>query len=218
MIQLSKSQGINLSKSSNNSGLKEITFGLGWTQGITKKEVVSEKKGLFSKLFSSTNAVENRFLSSGEDVDLDATVLAFDKNDNCVYECSYRSKNIVFAHSAGDDTTGNDKKTESDNEQIKIYLNKVPSNVERICLIMNIYNAYNKNQNLSMINKAYCNVYDDKMNVIAQYQLDESYGRNTGILVGELVKDSDGKFNKFTAIGEGYTVKSIDDFKNKISR
>lgn len=209
-IKLTKSQGINLKKDS--SDLKEITFGLGWTQGITKKKD-NEKKGFFSKLFNTSNTVENRFVSNSN-VDLDATILGY-IDGKCMYECSYKSK-CSFAESSGDDTTGNNKKTDTDNEQIKIHLNTIPKNIDKLYLIMNIYNCNSRHQTLSMINKAYCNVYDKDMNIMAQFSLDETYGDNTGVLVGEITKDFNGKFNMFTAIGDGYKVSSIDDFKYKI--
>lgn len=219
-IKLQKSQGISLKKD-NGDKLKEIILGIGWKEGIKTETFSSQvkKKGLLNSLLGKVETVINTATTKVE-VDLDAVILAY-KGRNFVGECSFRDrdlycKNVVIAHSMGDDRTGGNKQTDTDNEQIKLKLDKVDTTrIDKFYLIMNIYSSSSNGQTLNMVNKAYCKVYDDKHEVKAQFDLTDDFGNNTGVLIGEIVYTGDG-FD-FNAIGEGYKVSSIDDFKNKLS-
>lgn len=198
MINLKKGQGINLKKENTNEGLKNITLGLGWKSGV-------KSKGLLGSLFGS---VVNR------DVDLDSGIVMY-KDDSYVGTCYYGNKiiryngdKIIYHH--GDDTTGRNKMTSTDNEQIEIFLSKIDiSKINKMYLIMNVFSS---GITLDQIQKAYVNVYDDENKVIATYNLSDDYKNKNGVIIGR-VEYTNNEGWKFFADGTGKNISRIQNFR-----
>ncbi len=184
-INLSKGQGIKLTK--NEQVLKQITLGCGWK---------AKSKGFFS---------------IGEDIDIDASVLAY-KNGKKVGDCYYAKlsmigENGLIAKSMGDNRVGGNGK--QDDETIKINIDNIGTFADSLYLVLNIYNGISRGQSFDKVKDSYVKVYDDNMNVMAQYDLNENYTKMTGVVVGKIVKVN-GVF-EFVAIGEGSRVHGLSD-------
>ncbi|OQY09022.1 MAG: stress protein [Fusobacteriia bacterium 4572_132] len=189
-VNLSKGARVSLTKDS--QGLKKIIVGLGWDEA-------TKKKGFFSAL-----------LGGGANIDCDASILMLDNNEKLketVYYGKLKSSNESIIHT-GDNLTG---EGEGDDEQIKIDLEKVPSDIGKMIVVINIYDCKKRNQDFGMIKNAFVRVVDQKDGQeMLKYNLTENYNEKTAIIVSEIYRNN-GEW-KFAAIGEGtrdYSLKEL---------
>ena len=174
-INLSKGQKVDLTKG--NPGLKNIMVGLGW----------------------DVNAFD-----SGVDFDLDAAAFMLGADGKCPTD-----KEFVFygnlAHPSesvkhmGDNLTG---EGEGDDEQIVIDLDRVPSEYDKIVIVVTIYQAQQRKQHFGLIENAFIRLVDGKNDQeILKYNLTEDYSGMTAMIFGEIYRYN-GEW-KFGAIGQG---------------
>lgn len=179
-ISLQKGQKISLSKES--AGLNRVLVGLGWDE-------VQRKGGFFSMkpaaidCDASVFMLQNGKLSGKQDV---------------VYFGNLRHSSSAIQH-LGDNLTG---EGEGDDEQIVIELDNVPSNYDRIVIVVNIYQAIQRKQHFGLIQNAFCRVVDARNNKeICRYNLTEDCNGLTAMIFGEIYRHN-GEW-KFNAIGQG---------------
>lgn len=187
MIQ--EAQGLNLVKgektdlTKTNPGLTEINVGLGW----------DAKTG------------------SGDEFDLDAFAVLLKAgkvyNSNSIIFFNHK-KDLGLEH-MGDNLTG---AGDGDDETIKVYLDKVPADVDEIVLAVNIYEAAQRHERFGQVKNAFIRVYDAHTPAIQilKFDLTEDYSSKTGVLMGKLYRHE--AEWKFEAIGEG-----VDGDINEIS-
>lgn len=175
-VNLTKGQKVSITKS--NPGLSKIVVGLGWDV--------------------------NRF-DTGGDFDLDTA--AFLLSDNGKTTCS---EDFVFfgntKHPSGSVEHMGDNLSgvgDGDDEQIKINLNAIPSNITGIAFTVTIYEADKRRQNFGQVQNAYIRLIDETTgNEILRYDLGEDFSIETAIVFGEVYKHN-GEW-KFNAMGSGY--------------
>ena len=95
---------------------------------------------------------------------------------------------------------------------IQSRLNAIPKEVNRLAVIINIYEAYSRGQNFSQVNNCYVHVVDPKSGKeLVRYNIsdDSTYGKETGIFVADIYRRD--KEWKFKALGQGVKVKSISE-------
>ena len=183
MISLQKGQKVSLSKEA--PGLSKIIVGLGWD--------VMKKRGLFG--FGS---------SSGQDCDLDASVICcrngfFSSKDDLVYFGNKHHSSGAIKH-CGDNLTG---EGDGDDEQIIVELDKVPADIDKIIVVVNIYSAHSRKQDFGMVENAYIRLVNNITGQeICRCDLSEDYGTNTALVMGELYRHN-GDW-KFKAIEAGF--------------
>ncbi|MDO5010893.1 MAG: TerD family protein [Intestinibacter bartlettii] len=196
-INLKKGQKIDLRKS--NPGLSTIRVGLGW-------DPVEQGGGFLKALFGSGKA----------DIDCDASVFLLDENSNpidLIYFGNLRTRNDSIIHT-GDNLTG---EGEGDDEVILVDLDKIPTNVNKLLFVVNIYDCVRRNQNFGMIKNAYIRMLDAKNNSeIARYNLSDDYRGKTALIVGLIYRYD--KTWKFSAIGEGTNDTGLNDMKKNLER
>ena len=183
-ISLQKGQKISLTK--DNAGLNKIVVGLGWDEA-------KRSRGLFS--FKPQHAI-----------DCDASVILLTNGklttpkDDVVFFGNLRHKSGAVQH-MGDNLTG---AGDGDDEQIVIDLSSIPSQYDRIVIVVNIYQAVPRHQHFGMIENAFCRVVDARNNQeLCRYNLTENYSGMTSMIFGEVYRrNEDWKFN---AIGQGTT-------------
>jgi len=190
-VNLSKGARVSLTKE--NKGLTNIIVGLGW-------DAVPKKKGFFSALVSG----------GGSDIDCDASIFMLDNDEKLketVYYGKLKSSNESIIHT-GDNTTG---EGEGDDEQIKINLEKIPSDISKMVVVINIYDCKRRNQDFGMIKNAFARVVNQKDGQeMLKYNLTENYNDKKSIIVSEIYRNN-GEW-KFAAIGEGtgdYSLKEL---------
>lgn len=183
MINLAKGQTISLTKEV--PGLSDIRVGLGW----------DEVKGLF-KLFD-------------EDIDVDASVICYanSKVDNTIYFGRKKGYNNAIVHH-GDNLTGFGS---GDDEKIDIHLNKLPKEITKISVIINIYEARERHQDFSKIKNCFVRIVDiNKKKEIVRYNIDGNHKGKTGMFVADFFRESDNNWS-FTAVGESVVANSINE-------
>lgn len=187
-INLEKGQKVSLTKDA--PSLDEICVGLGWQ--------ANKKVGLFG---------------GGQTYDLDATALICrdgklckDK-DICYYGNKFRPGDPVWHH--GDELIGGDGS--GDEEQISIRLSALDKDVDRIIIIVNIYDAKAKNQSFADVKKAFIRLVNEQTREeMFRYNLsDGSVGDVSSLVFAELYKEN-GEW-KFNAIGQGVKERTIKD-------
>ncbi|MGE4213212.1 MAG: TerD family protein [Anaerotignaceae bacterium] len=186
-ISLQKGQKVSLTKE--NAGLSRVIVGLGWD------EVKQSGGGMLSGLFGSKQA----------DVDCDASAILlkdgkFTGKEDIVYFGNLRHKSDTVIH-MGDNLTG---AGDGDDEQIVVDLANIPSQYDKVIIVVNIYQADKRKQHFGMIGNAFCRLVDARNNTeLLKYNLTENYSGMTAMIFGEIYKHN-GEW-KFNAIGQGTT-------------
>lgn len=198
-INLQKGQRVDLTKG--NPGLSKIMVGLGWDP-VQKS---GGGGGLFGGLFGGGG-------SSGANVDCDASVILLGANDklqnnnDVIYFGNLKSKDGSVTHS-GDNLTGDG---DGDDEQVSIELSKVPTQVEKLVFIVNIYDATKRKQHFGMIRNAFIRVVNPSNNQeLIKYNLTDDYSGKTSLIVGEIYRH--GNEWKFAAVGTGTNAAGLSD-------
>ena len=143
----------------------------------------------------------------GADVDLDASVIAFDvrgKDVEKVWYGNLRGFGDAVLHS-GDNLTG---EGEGDDELITIALDRLPKDVEGLVFTVNSF----RGQKFTELKTAYCRLLDERGAELVRFDLTETEPR-TGALMAKLVREADGTWS-MTALGEfhdGRNVKKMVD-------
>ena len=176
-VSLRKGQKVELTKG--NPALKKILIGLGW----------------------DTNKYDGGF-----DFDLDAAAFLLGANGKVTSDADFVFyNNLKHASGAvehlGDNLTG---AGEGDDEEIKIDLEKVPANIEKIDFTVTIYDADARKQTFGQVSNAYIRVVDDvTQQELIRYDLGEDFSVETAVVVGEIYRHN-GEW-KFNAIGSGWS-------------
>lgn len=191
-ISLQKGQKVSLSK--DNAGLSKVVIGLGWDE-------VQQKKGLFAP--------------KPQPIDCDASAIMLQggklvSNSDVVFFGNLRHKTGSVQH-MGDNLTG---AGDGDDEQIIVDLSSVPSQYDRIVLVVNIYQAQKRGQHFGMIQNAFIRLVDGRNNKeMCKYNLTENYSGMTAMIFGEVYRHN-GEW-KFSAIGQGTTDGGISQLVNR---
>lgn len=166
-VNLKKGQRINLS--SENNKVNGIIVGLGW---------------------DSVKFDNNALKPADVDCDASAILCGIDqKAFDVIYFGKMRNENDSIVY-AGDSRTGAGN---GDNENIYVNFTKLPSNIGKIVIAVNIYDARAKRQHFGMIDNAYIRVTNWKTGEeLCRYNLTDNYSGMTGIIVAEILKYGQG--------------------------
>ena len=177
-VNLSKGQRVSLDK-----GIVKALVGLGW----------------------DTNQYDGGF-----DFDLDAAAFLLGENgkvtsdEDFIFYNNLVSQGEAVVHT-GDNLTG---AGDGDDEVIIIDFTKIPSNISKIAITVNIHDAAKRKQNFGKVSNAYVHVAkmatdtDTKGEEVLRFDLVEDFSIETAIVVCEIYKSgSDWKFN---AVAAGY--------------
>ncbi len=176
-VSLRKGQKVDLTKG--RPSLKKVLIGLGW----------------------DTNKYDGGF-----DLDLDAAAFLLGEggkvtsDDDFVFYNNLKHKRGSVEH-MGDNLTG---AGEGDDEEIKIDLEKVPAQFQKIDFTVTIYDADVRKQTFGQVSNAYIRVVDDMTGEeLIRYDLGEDFSVETAVVVGEIYRHN-GEW-KFNAIGSGWS-------------
>lgn len=175
-ISLQKGQRVDLTK--DRPSLKNVLIGLGWDINHYDGEA---------------------------DFDLDASAFMTKANGKVGNENDfifYGNLNHVSGsvQHMGDNRTG---EGDGDDEVIKVQLDKIPSDYDKISFTVTIYEAEKRLQNFGMVENAYVRLIDeDTGEELVRFDLTEDFSTETALVVAEIYK-RDGQW-KFAAVGSGY--------------
>ena len=174
-VSLTKGGNVSLTKEA--PGLTAVTVGLGWDARTT----------------------------DGKAFDLDASAIACATTGKVVSDSYFiffnnlKSPDGSIEHT-GDNITG---EGEGDDEQIKVNLAAVPTEVDKVVFVVSIYEADARAQSFGQVRNAFIRVVNQAGNAeIARYDLSEDASTETAMLFAELYRN--GSDWKFRAIGQGY--------------
>jgi tellurium resistance protein TerD len=174
-ISLSKGGNVSLSKEA--PGIKKILVGLGWEARAT----------------------------DGSDFDLDASAFLVKadgkvRGDNdFIFYNNLKSTDGSVEHT-GDNRTG---AGEGDDEVVKVDLEKVPVEIDKIAFTVTIHEGESRRQNFGGVRNAYIRIVNqDGEKEIARYDLSEDASVETAMIFGEVYRNA-GEW-KFKAIGQGF--------------
>ncbi|MBO5459986.1 MAG: TerD family protein [Lachnospira sp.] len=191
-ISLQKGQKVSLSK--DNAGLSKVVIGLGWDE-------VQKKRGLFAP--------------KPQPIDCDASALALKNGklaakEDIVFFGNLRHKTGTIQH-MGDNLTG---AGDGDDEQIVVDLAHIPAEYDRIVLVVNIYQAVQRQQHFGQIQNAFIRLVDARNNQeMCRYNLTEDYSGMTAMIFGEVYRHN-GEW-KFNAIGQGTNDPGLGELVNR---
>ncbi len=174
-ISLNKGGNISLSKEA--PGLSKVTVGLGWDERAT----------------------------DGADFDLDASVFLLGSNGKVRSDADFIFYNQLKSQDGsvehlGDNLTGGG---DGDDEQVRVELNAVPKEIDKIAFAVTIHDAESRRQNFGMVSNAFIRVVDDSNGKeIARYDLSEDMSTETAMIFAEVYRRNNEW--KFKAIGQGY--------------
>ena len=175
-IQLSKGQRIDLTKS--NPTLKNIVVGLGW---------------------------DVKTFDGGAEFDLDASAFLLNAEGKCRQDLDFIFYNNLRSPDGSVEHTGDNRTGEGDgdDEQIKVHLDKVPADVDRIAITVTIHDAEARRQNFGQVSNAFVRLVDEDLGTeILRFDLGEDFSIETAVVFCELYRQ--GNEWKFNAIGSGY--------------
>ncbi len=174
-VSLSKGGNVSLSKEA--PGLNEILVGLGWDARST----------------------------DGKEFDLDASAFLLKEDGKVRADGDFIFYNNLLSADGAVEHTGDNRTGDGDgdDEAIKIYLDKVASDVKKIAISVTIHDADVRSQNFGMVSNAYIRVVNMADNIeIARFDLSEDSSTETAMIFGEVYKHNNEW--KFKAIGQGY--------------
>lgn len=224
-VNLSKSQVINLSKSS--EGLKKVMIGLGWDEAKRGTKTVKQtvNPSLIGKLFGAKPKVVESvvtvnpsanydldawicFMKQGKTVDSSKSLLYYSNKD-----ISNRGKN--FAHHCGDNLTG---AGDGDDEQIIIDLDNIPLEYDGVVIGVTIYSAESRHQTFGEIDNMFVRVVDQNDDFeICRYTdtIADEYKDCYTFIVGKLYKDKGEWQFKSAGYGtkDGTIKKAVHNYK-----
>ncbi len=143
----------------------------------------------------------------GADVDLDASVIAFDVRGREVEKVWYgnlRGFGDAIVHS-GDNLTG---EGDGDDEQITLQLDRLPKDVGGLVFTVNSF----RGQRFTELKTAYCRLLDERGAELVRYDLGDAEAK-TGVLMAKLVRETDGTWS-MTALGEFHDGRNVKAMVN----
>jgi tellurium resistance protein TerD len=176
-MAISLNKGGNISLSKTTPGLKNILLGLGWDARTT----------------------------SGDDFDLDASVFLLGENGKVRSDADFIFYNQLRSTCGSVEHTGDNRTGagEGDDEAVKVFLDKVPAEVQRLAVTVTIHDAVARRQNFGMVSGAFIRIVNlDDNSEIVRFDLSEDYSTETAMIFGEVYRHS-GEW-KFKAVGQGY--------------
>ncbi len=176
-MAISLSKGGNVSLSKEDPNLKKVIVGLGWDVRAT----------------------------DGAAYDLDASVFIVNEQNKVrsdsdfIFYNNLRSSDGSVEHT-GDNLTG---EGEGDDEQVKVDLEKIPRDVNKLVFSVTVHEAETRRQSFGQVSGAFIRVVNgESNNEIVRYDLSEDASTETAMLFGEVYRHS-GEW-KFRAVGQGF--------------
>lgn len=177
-ISLRKGGNISLVKQAGGSELSQIMVGLGW----------DARKSWWGRAYDLDAMA---FLCGADD--------QVRSEDDFIFYGHLRNADGSVEH-MGDNLTG---EGEGDDEQIRVHLDKLPAEIEKVAIAVVIYQGKQRRQYLGMVENAFVRIVDERSGrELARFDISESMGEETGLLFAEIYRR--GRDWKLKAIGEGF--------------
>ena len=153
----------------------------------------------------------------GDQMDIDSSVVvAGNGSKETVYFANLTHPSGCVTHH-GDNLTGVDRGANDDDENITVYLDKVPHDRDRLIFVLNIYRCDDRHQKLGNVKNMYIRLYDPvSKKALVEYKVDGNMRDSTALVIGMAFRN--GREWNFKAIGMGSRATSIEDLANEVMR
>lgn len=170
-------KGGNVSLTGSNPALKSVKIGLGWEARSTSGSEFDLDASLF-------------MVGASGKVRSDADFIFYNQQDS-------KCKSV---HHTGDNRTG---AGDGDDEELHVFLDKVPEAIDRLVVAVTIFDADSRKQNFGQVSDAFIRIVNLETDTeIARFDLSEDYSTETAMIFGEVYRRQ-GEW-KFRAVGQGY--------------
>jgi len=176
-MSVSLSKGGNVSLSKEAPGLSNILIGLGWDVRV----------------------------SDGNDYDLDASVFLLNVTGKVRSDADFIFYNNLKSVDGSVEHTGDNRTGEGDgdDEVLKVALDDLPAEIERIVVAVTIHEAQARRQSFGQVDNAFIRIVNEATDAeIARYDLSEDASAETAMIFGEVYRR--GHEWKFRAVGQGF--------------
>lgn len=130
-----------------------------------------------------------------------------------------KGKNKSFSTQDGSMTHSGDNRTgagDGDDEEILIFLSKLPAEIAEIMVFVTIHEAKIRNQHFGLVENAFMTMFNqDTGEELCSYSLSNEFDGAVTIQVGSLVKNGDSW--TFNAVGAGTPNEELGDILEKLS-
>jgi len=168
-------KGANVSLSKEAPGLKAIAVGLAWDARST----------------------------SGAAFDLDASAFLLGADGKVLSQEYFVFYNNLKSPDGSVEHTGDNLTGAGEGEVIKVNLEKIPANVQKVVFTVTIYDAEARGQNFGQVSNASIRVLNQADNQeLTRYDLAEDFSVETAMIFGELYRYQNDW--KFRAVGQGF--------------
>ena len=176
-MPITLAKGGNLSLSKQDPNLTKAVLGLGWDVRST----------------------------DGQDFDLDASAFLLTAagkvraDSDFIFYNQMRSSDGSVEHT-GDNRTG---AGDGDDEQIKIDLSRVPTDVQTVSFTVTIHDAEARRQSFGQVRNAFIRLINEQTGAeIVRFDLGEDFSTETAVIFAEVYRNA-GEW-KFRAVGQGF--------------
>lgn len=177
VLDLNKGMTLDLVKD-DGGNLHKVDVGLAWDPAVTGRDVDLDLSAFF--------------LHNGRVQSLD---------DVMYYKASPAAACFRYAEYSGDSRDGSEADGDDPDEFIKVDLDRVPADIDRIVFLVTIYNARQTNQTFGVV-RSLVKIEDGlKGKNLATYRLNTDNSVDTAFIIGELVRT--GRGWSFKGIAEG---------------
>jgi len=176
-MALSLQKGGNLSLTKEAPGLSKILVGLGWDPRAT----------------------------DGAEFDLDASAFLLGANGKVRSDADFIFYNQLKSADGSIEHTGDNRtgEGEGDDELLKVDLDRVSADIDKIVFTVTIHDADARKQNFGQVSNSFIRIVNEQSNAeIVRYDLAEDASTETAMIFAELYRHN-GEW-KFRAIGQGF--------------
>ncbi len=202
-MAVSLTKGGNINLSDQDGGLRSISIGLGWDARTTDGVGFDLDASAFMLGSSEKVTTDDDFVFYGSYHRTEDGITVFDdpgRNVSDEQRGMPCHPSLCVIHT-GDNLTGSG---EGDDEVIRVNLDKVPSQYQKIVITVTIHDAGSRNQNFGQVRNAFIRIInEDTMQEITRYDLSEDYSIETAMIFGEVYRYNSAW--KFRAVGQGYS-------------
>ena len=151
-------------------------------------------------------------LGSSMDVDSSVVLLSPNGRDTDLIYFGNLSHSSGCVQHHGDNLTGEGEAQGGDDENISVYLDRVPADRDRLVFVLNIYDCDGRCQTLKNVKNLYIKLYDpETKKPLIQYNVTGNMDRDTAIVIGAAFRQGDGWH--FKAIGRSLTVSTVRELE-----
>lgn len=156
--------------------------------------------------------------SQGHNIDVDSSVILLGnqgQRKELVYFANKTHPSGCVVHH-GDNLTGKDI-SNADDENISVYLDKVPAQKDRLVFVLNIYKCASRRQTLGGIKNLYIRLYDPvNGTTLVEYRVTGNFDRDTALVIGMAYRKN--RSWVFKAIGQGSRATDVHQLADECFR